>query len=265
MSVFTPPSDGLYELPRIQVLFRKQGESKFVNLGDTDAFTWTPNLTEIERYGKDSSTRVLRRTDVIQKDATIGMTLYQMTDTARGMLLMAEPDAYLAQDAVADGDVTFTNPAAGDIYSLGVRDVTLTSVTDGTTPTPVAYVVNVNYKVDRRTGMIEILSVPDGADTDLVIAYTAPAILETAKRWSGGPMSNNGVRGTLFLRGQGDIGENHEAWFWDVKLRPNGDVAFQGEDDYASIQLTGRCYADGTQPTGYEYGRMTSIPKTALA
>lgn len=265
MSVFQPLSNDTYRLPRCQVLFRKQGSTKWSNLGDVEALSITPELTEIERYGKDSSTRVLRRSDVVQKDANGSMTLMQATADVRGMLFMSDPDTYVAQDSVAAGEAEFSAVEAGGIYRLDSLDVTVSAVTDGDDVDPVPFVEGTHYRVDRRTGFIEVLALPETGDGDMVVTYTAPEITSTEKRQSLGLMSNNGVRGSLFIRGQGDIGPVEEVELWDVEIRPSGDIALQGEDDYASMELSMRIYADGTQAEGYQLGRIRSIPKTALA
>jgi len=264
MSVFTPLSDELYSLPRAQILFRVKGTDRWTNLGDCEAFAITPNLTEIERWGKDSDTKVLRRTDVVQKGGDVKLTLLQMTDTIRGLLFMADPTSYLIQAAVTDGNAVFTDVAVGDIYSVGAVDVAVSAVTDGAAGTPVAYTEGTHYKVDRRTGFVEIIAKPGTAGDDLHITFSAPAVASTDKRFSGGFMQTNGVRGTLMARGQGAVGSNQEVMVWDVKLRPDGDIAIQGEDDYQQITLTGKMYSDGTQAPGFEYGRVRTIPKTAL-
>jgi hypothetical protein len=266
MSIFTPLPNDTYSLPRAQVLFRRHGTEKWINLGDVEAFSYTPELTEIERYGKDSDTRVLRRSDVIQKDANGSMTLVQMSDVVRGMMFMSDPDSYAAQAEVTAGTYTITNVEPGGIYRLPAFDVTVTAITDGNETEPVNYVEGTHYKVDRRTGFIEILAIPEGASgTDAEVTYDAPEVTATEKRQELGLMQNNGVRGSLFVRGQGAVGPNDEVELWDCEIRPSGDVQLQGEDDYQQIELSFRVYADGTKPAGFEYGRIRSIPKTPLA
>lgn len=262
-TIFTPLSNDGYRIPRAQVLFKRAGSDRFVNLGDVESFNVTPELTEIERYSKEYSTRVKTFSAVVQKNASISMTLMHLTDTARAMLFMTDVDGKLVQSAVADGEVTFENVAAGDIFDLGARDVTVSAVTDGEVA-PVSYTLGTHYKVDRRTGKLEIIAVPGTAGDDVKIEFTAPAITANDKRWMGGLMKAQGVRGTVFVRGLSDLGANEEASFWDVEFRPSGDIAMQGEDDVANIEVSGQVYADGTRPAGFELGEIAVIPKTAL-
>jgi len=257
-NVFTPLSNEHYAVPRAQAAFRKHGTEKFVNLGDVESFTLTPNITEIERYSKEYSTRTLARSDVVQKDVTIGMTLLHMTPLIKSILYMADDESVAVQSAISAGSATFAHVEAGDIYSLDAMDVTITEVTAGST----TLTSPADYKVDRRTGFIEFLKDATGAVT---VEFTAPEIASAAKRASFGLMQTNGVRGELFLRGVGDIGAQHEVRIWDVELRPSGDIEEQGGDDYQQVQITGRVYADGTQAPGFEYGRLRAIPRTALA
>lgn len=264
MSVFTPLSTDLYSIPRVQILFRKKGSTKYINLGDAEAFTITPDLTEIERYSKEYPTRTLARTDVTQRGGTIGLTLLHFTPTLRGAMFMADPTSTLVQTAVLAGSVEFDGVAVGDIYSLGAVDVAVSAVTDGES-SPKAYTAGTHYRVDRRTGFVEILAKPDGAGSDITVSYTAPEITAAAARQSLGLMANTGVRGEIFARGVGDIGPLDEVTLWDVELRPSGDIEIQGGDDYQQIALTGRLYADGTKASGYQYGRIRAIPRTALS
>jgi hypothetical protein len=265
MSIFTPLPNDTYSLPRAQVLFRKQGTEKWINLGDVEAFSLTMETEFIERYGKDSGSRVLRRSDLIQKSCNGTMTLMQMTPAVRGMLFMSDPDSYAVQEAVTDAVVSITGVEAGGIYSLPHFDVSITSITDGAEVDPVSYAEGVHFKVDRRTGFIEILAIPEGAaGADIEVTYDAAAVGADDKRQELGLLSATSVRGTLFARGQGDIGPNDEVTLWDVEITPNGDVQIQGGDEYQQVELSLRVQADGTHP-GFEYGRIREIPKTPLA
>lgn len=265
MNVFTPLSNEFYSYGGGQLLLRLRGTTKYVNLGDCESLGISMNIEEIQRYSKEYGVRTLARSDVVQKDGTLNLTLVHMTDLVRGMLYMADPTSYVEQAAITAGSVTFDNVEVGDIYSLGALDVTITSATDGTTTVPVEYSVTDHLKVDRRTGFFEVIGKPDGADAKLTVAFTAPQITATAKRQDLGLMSTNGLRGELVFRSVASVGPQDEITLWDVELKPSGDVELQGGDDYKQVQLTGRILADGTKPAGYQYGRIRSIPRTALA
>jgi hypothetical protein len=265
--VFTPVSPDNLFMSRCQVLFSERGTDRFVNLGDFEELGTTPNLTEIERFSKEYPTSTLVRTDVIRKDVSISMTAKSLTPAARAMLFMAASTKdYLVQAAVAAGEAIFEDVNVGDIFSLGARDISVTSVTDGAVSDPVTYVLGTHYRIDRRTGYLEITAIPSGAaGTDIEVSFSAPAITAADKRQHLGVLAGRGIRGRLFIRGISDSDKDHiEATFWDVEIRPSGDIALQGGDDFGDITLTGRVYADGTRPAGKEIGEVAVIPRAPL-
>jgi hypothetical protein len=265
MNVFTPVSSEYLSLPRCQVLFRPQGKEKYINLGDVETFNLTPNLTEISRYSKEYSAKTLCRSDVVQKEMTISLTLMHLTPQMQAALYMSESaESYLVQAAVVAGSKTISGIEPGDIISLGASDVTVSGI-ESDDNVPVPYVLGMHFRVDRRSGFVEILAVPSTAGDGAVVSFTAPEIAATAKRQNIGIMSGSGIKGELFARGVGDIGPQQEVTLWSVELRPSGDIEIQGGDDYRQVQLSGKVYADGTQAAGFEFGRVRDIPKTALA
>ena len=255
---FRPLSSDSYAKWSLQAAFQPEGTDGAVKLGDIEALGYTPNITEIERYSREYPEKTLTRSDVIQKDASLSMTLLSITNLVRGILFMDEPESYLAQAAVTDGTRTITGVKVGRIYSLGYRDVTIVSFDDGEVA-PITYVADTHYRLVAETGDIEILAIPAGAGEDAEISFTAPEILETAERQQLGIMAGNGVRGKLTCWGTNDIGEAVHVEFWDVKLTPTGEVALQGGDDYTQVQVQGRVYADGTKASRFRYGRVTVI------
>ena len=262
MSVFTPLSNEFYSYGGGQVLFRLRGTTKYINLGDAESLGIAMSIEEIQRYSNEYATRPLARSDLVQKDGTVNITLVHMTDVIRGMLYMAEPTSYVVQEAITAQTVTFDNVEIGDIFKLGARDVTVSAAVDGAGE---SYSIADHLKIDRRTGFFEVIGKPAEADEQLKVTFSAPQITETAKRQSLGLMSSNGVRGELVFRSVASVGPQDIVSLWDVELKPAGDVELQGGDDYKQAQLTGRILADGTKPAGFQYGQIESIPRTALA
>ncbi|WP_427145184.1 hypothetical protein [Rhizobium pisi] len=242
-----------------QAAFQPHGSEGSIKLGDIESLSYTPNLTEIERYSREYAEKTLTRSDVIQKDATLAFTCLSITDLIRSALFLDDSEAPLTQTAVAAKTVPITKVKVGRIYSLGVADASITSFDDGAEEDPVQYIADTHYRLIAETGHVEILSIPAGAAEGAEIVCSGAAILETAGRQEMGIMASNGVRGKLTLWGNNDIGEAVFIEFWDVKLTPSGEVALQGGDDYTQVQLQGRVYADGTKSARFRYGRVTVL------
>lgn len=241
-----------------QGAFTPQGEEGAIKLGDIEACTYTPTYTTIERYSREYPTKTLTASDTIQTDGAVAMTLLSMTKLTYAALFGDAVESVLEQAAAAGQTKTFAAVKVGRIYNLGYRDVTITSADDGSAG-PVAWVEGTHYRAVEETGDIEVLAIPATAGPDLHVEFDAAAILASADRGQWGLMANDGIRGKLTLWGISDIGQNLHVELWDVRLRPTGDVAFQGGDDYTQVQVSGKLFADGSKGNKFRYGRVTAI------
>lgn len=241
-----------------QGAFQRHGTDGAVKLGDMETIGFSPTYEESERYSREYPTRTLVRSDVKQKDATFTATLMSITGTALGMIFMDDPDQYVAQAAAAEQTRIIEGVKVGRIYNLGKRDVTITSFDDGENE-PVDYVAGTHYRLVPQTGDVEIVAIPAGAASDAVIEFSAAEIVESDGRQELGLMANNGVRGKLTLWGINDIGVSIHVEIWDIEWRPNGEVQIHGSDEYLQLPVTGRVYADPSQPVRFAFGRITII------
>ncbi|WSH00311.1 hypothetical protein U8P71_17295 [Rhizobium ruizarguesonis] len=239
----------------LQATFQPQGEEGAINLGDIEALTYTPNLTEIERYSREYPEKLLSRSDVIQKDAALSFTVLSLTPFARSILFMDSSENFLEQ-TTSTKSVTFSKFQKSRTYSTGLRDITVTNFDDGSAD-PVDFVEGTHYRLLPEIGKFEWI----GADalTGGTMDVSGAAITPTAGRHQFGIMANNGVRGKLECIGSNDIGTPMHIEMWDVKLTPSGEVDLQGGDDYTQVQFAGRVYADGARDARFRFGMVTDL------
>lgn len=261
-AVFTPPSIDQLFSPRGQLLFKAAGSDREVVLGEVEEFAATPELTESEYRSKSYARSKMIKKTVFADAVNLSMTLKSLNRRTLAALFMAEVDSVLVQAAVPSTTKKFSKPLVGDIFEVGVFDAVFTAVTDGASSTPKPFTLGTHYTADPATGRVEVIALPDGGAADIAITYTAPAISAAAGRQAFGILESKGLRGQLTFRELGAEGPfNWVAEYWDVELRPSGDIPHIGGDEFTNIELAGTVYARGGKPAGQEYGRIVVIPK----
>ncbi|MEY9198452.1 hypothetical protein ABIA16_003568 [Sinorhizobium fredii] len=240
-----------------QATWQPKGADYEINVGDIETSGGTPNLTDIERYSREFAEKTLARTDTIQKDMTLTLTAKSLTrETAQMMWMDADGDL-LTQAAVTAQTKTFNNLKVGRIYDLGYVNTTINSADDDGT-TPIQFVEDVHYKHVSELGKIELIAIPSTA-TKLVVDFDADAVDGEDDVAVYGGMAGQGVFGTLRYYGISDIGQNFKIEFWNVRIKPAGEISLQGGDDYGDIQLEARVFADGTKPLKYRFFKVTEL------
>lgn len=256
-AVFTPRSVNELFSPRGQLLFKPAGSDREVVLGEVEDFSATPELTESEYRSKSYPKSLMVKRSVFATAVSLGMTLKSLNARTLAMLFMANVDSKLVQTAIANGKAEFAAPQVGDIFDVGAFDIAVSRVATGET----AWVAGEHYAVDNATGRVEVLALPSNAAT-IVITFSAPAITAADNRQAIGILESEGVRGQLSFRELGAEGPfNWLAEYWDVEIRPSGDIPHMGGDEFANIELTGTVYARSGKPAGQEYGRIVTLAK----
>lgn len=250
---YKPLSNDLYSIPKAQLLFKPQGSETFELLGDSDEVTIETTVEETERYTNEAGIRLLAITIVTQVDAVVNMTLVQLSDRNRALSLLGELDAAeQTVDAAVVKNITGvdTNDA---IYELdGDFDVTITSITDGAAAE--TYIEGEHYRVDRGAGFVQFIGQPAGADPDVIITYSRPAVIAADERALIGIASKTENRGTLVIRGTNEVGPRLKVVLHDVQIRADGERNYISETDLDTIEIVGRVFRDENQPTGFELG-----------
>lgn len=250
------PASGL-SIPRANVLIGDVGSNYMIDVGDVETFSLSLEVEEVERYGRNFSMKTLRRSDVIQVNATISMSVVDMTKFMRALSVASKDDSFYTQQAVTDNAVTFQNVAGGRVYKVPHMKLASVSVTDGSGL--VEFVPGLHVVVLEDSGYIQVLNTPAGADGSMIVTYDAPAISSSDDMLMAGIGSNFDIRKTVHVVGINAVGPRDMLVLHDVQMRPDGERAFQGEDDYAQLSITGRVFADPTKPEGFQLGHMITI------
>ena len=258
--IFKPLSNDLYSIPKAQILFQPLGSDRLELLGDADAVTLTPTVTETERYTNEGGIRLLAKTIVTQVDAQLGLTLVQLSNQNRALSLLGALE-YATQSIVADGELTIEDVEHDDkIYQIGAMNLTDVVVTDGAAVDPVTYVLGVDYRLDAKAGFIQFINKPAGSGDDVVVEYKAPAITNEDQLAKIGIANRTENRGKLIIRGTNEVGPKVMLTLHDVQLRPTGERSYISETELDTIEVTGRVFRDDNQPAGFELGFEQLIP-----
>lgn len=249
------PASGL-TVPRANVLMADVGSSEFIDIGDCESFSLSLEVEEIERYGKNFSTKTLRKSDVIQVNASISFEVVDFTKFMRALTVGADENGRYTQDAATDETVTFSNVSAGKVYKLPHMSISSISIDDGL---GVDYLEGTNVVVLGESGYIQVLTTPETAGSDLVVTYSAPAVAASDDRILAGVGSNFDIRKSVHVISINKIGARDLLVLHDVQLRPESERQFVGEDDYASLTLTGKVFADVSKAEGMQLGYLTEI------
>lgn len=255
--IFKPLSNDLYSVPKAQILFQPAGSDAMELIGDTDEVSLEITVEETERYTNESGTRILAKTIITQVDATLNMTLVQLSDRNRALSLLGE-NLNVTQAAAVGQTLSLVDVDHADkIYALGALDVSNVVVTDGAA---VPYTLDTHYKLDAKAGFIQFIAMPVGADGDAEIEFDAGALVDADGLAKIGIASKTENRGKLIIRGTNDFGPKVMLVLHDVQLRPAGGRAYISETDLDTIEVVGRVFRDDNQAAGYELGYEQEIP-----
>jgi hypothetical protein len=89
MSVLDPLSNDFYVIPVAELYFKPAGSVEHINLGSADAISLEIQVQEQEKYAAVRGVRTLVKRSVTQVNASVSMTLAQMTPFARAASLMS--------------------------------------------------------------------------------------------------------------------------------------------------------------------------------
>jgi len=260
-SLFAPLSNDLYSIGKATLWFKPAGDDQFTLLGDSDDVSIAIEVTEQDRYNNECGLRRKARTIVTEIDALVSMTLVQLSDLNRGLSLLGSVIEYAQAAAAAHNQIEVGAGVANTIVELDSAFIDSFVMTDGLAN---PYVEDVNYKVDKQGGYVQILSLP-AADADLDMTYDILEIVAADGKNKIGIGSKSDNRGTLVIRSCAAVGPNVRVTLHDVQLRPSGDRSYVSDTDFDTIEIEGSVFLDPNQPAGFELGEelLLEIPTGA--
>lgn len=252
------PSTGNLSILKGNVYFRSSSSSPWRHLGNAPAFDITPKVDVIEHNTAMSGVKSIDARIPTFKGAEIKITLDETSGYNLAIALFGDHSDFTQTAVTAGTTKTFTDVAVGDTYELGVTDVTVATVTDETTPTPVAYTLNTHYRVDAASGLITILAKPAQAGDDVVVTYGASAVVAGDQRSKIKMLKSLAVlEGGFMCAGSNDQGNKFLVKVTKVSLTPSGAIGFISEE-IAKIELTGTVLYDSSVPDA-PYGTVIEL------
>lgn len=217
-------------------------------IGNTTSLTGSSDETREEHYSSDEKERAKDASVVTQSDVGVSFTTDDIQPENLALLWKGTAEI-LAVTAITSTPETLT-VLRGRWYQLGVtpsaptgaRALTITTVTDDTTPTPVEIPddtgpsgTNANYEVDAELGRIFIKEdAPDIADGDeIIVTYTGAAHSREVIISKG-----ETIRGSLRYIADNTAGINRDDFWPLVELSPDGDYEFKA-DSWTEMSFTG--------------------------
>lgn len=251
-TLFAPLSNDLYSIGKATIWFKPTGETDFTLLGDSDDVSIAMEVTEQDRFNNECGLRRKARTVVTELEATLSMTLVQLSDLNRALSLLGDAVTYTqAADAVH-------NQVEVGEGTLGIKELDSPFIDAGTfvmtDGIAVPYVLDTHFKLDAQGGYVQIIDIPGGADSDLDMTYDILEVVAADGKNKIGIGSNSDQRGTLVIRGCAAVGPNVRVTLHDVQLRPSGDRSYVSETDFDTIEIEGSIFLDTGQPAGFELG-----------
>lgn len=196
-----------------------------------------------------------------------------------------ESDGYFAQAAVADGTYTIEAAAQkrGGIYQIlhpvtGLPVQNLSGITpvwgkDGDND-DVVPVEGLDYTIDRRTGVIELLVKKPATQMtagDFVLGFDAAAIsAEKELLRMGIGSAPGGKRGSMHFVALNEYGRQVRCDWWSTLVTPTGGIGLQATSEFsvskAEIALQSVQFFDGKPiPRELRFGQVIELDNTPLA
>lgn len=237
-----------------QVFFQPEGQTKLYSFGNVQGCDFTPNVEEWDDVSVEGGQRQIVGSYVLQADGSVALRTRSWTEIAYQMALMSGK-SYDERTSASDVPFTFTDVEVGDIYRTAKR-AEIQSASDGEEVEPTAWVEGTHFSYHYDSGVVQILSIPDGATNTLALEVDEEAIAASDKLLKLDVLGSDGVTGRLLVIGTNRIGQRGELELARVQFRPDGAVPFTSgaaASEGDEVSLTGRVYA-----TDDGYGTWTS-------
>jgi hypothetical protein len=260
---FQPLPNTNLAIPRAAVLIADVGSDTFTDLGDAENVALNIEVEEVERYSKNSGLKNLRASNVLQVTAALTLELADMTKFARAITVGGKEEKY-AQIGEVGLSKMVQNVDSGSIIKLpgfGVENVT---VDDGSGA--VQYIEGVHYTLLPESGYVQITAIPVGADSDVNIGFDLEDKTNPGDEiFQAGIGSFFNVRKTVHIVSVNRVGPRDLLVLNDVQMRVDGERAFVGGDEFATVSIAGKCFVDPSKSQNYQIGYLSEISNQGAA
>lgn len=253
MSAITPVDPKTFAtIPQGPIMVRFEDEDHHIHLGNATSSSVSWEEEKQTFYATTGGTRSKAFEITTDLSGTFECEINVLSDAVRAIAARSGI-AFQTQAAATDQTFTASNPVAGGAYKLPHEKVSGVTVTDGSA-TPIAYVEGTHYKVVGDAGIVQIIAVPVGADTEVNITYDVAAITATDKKALLRFASNLNVRGSILIVGTNDYGVKSLVELYSVQLTGSGRQYVVDGSDFATVSVTGSIFADLSRAPGDQYG-----------
>lgn len=228
-------ADPNYTLGRGKVYFARftagQVPGPFRYIGNTPEFNLTIESETLDHFSSDEGIR--EKDDSVPLEVTRTGTLVCDDIQAENVamfffgtadVLTTVAAAGLSEDFVAVQGDMFYQIGLTPSNPVGVRGVTAVVITDTDTPAT-TYVLGTDYTLDAARGMIYIVKGGGADGKDITVDYNVSASTQDRILSGSAP-----VEGALRYLENNPRGLNRDVFLPYVKVTPNGDLAFKGDE-----------------------------------
>lgn len=228
-------ADPNYTLGRGKVYFARfvtgQTPGPFRYIGNTPEFNLTIESETLDHFSSDEGIR--EKDDSVPLEVTRTGTLVCDDIQAENVAMFFFGTADVLTTVAATGLSEDFVAVQGDMFyqigltpsnPVGVRGVTAVVITDTDTPAT-TYVLGTDYTLDAARGMIYIVKGGDADGKDITVDYNVSASTQDRILSGSAP-----VEGALRYLENNPRGLNRDVFLPYVKVTPNGDLAFKGDE-----------------------------------
>lgn len=229
-------------------------------LGDTPGFEVTIETDNLEKWGSDTAVAEKLRDITTQVTRNSSIQCDNINDDNLALFVIGAMQT-LSSSAGSVTDEELGSVIGDRYYQLGVsdstptgvRDVTNVVVHDGSTG-GTSYALNTDYTVDLTLGRLYVVEGGDLEGNEAFVDYDTTAGSRTQVLSSDtAPKS-----GALRFIADNTEGENRDLFAPEVKLRPNGAMAYKSRDTWQQMQFTAELLSPGTKSALYIDGRQVA-------
>ena len=260
-AIFTPLSAKDLLKPAGQVGIVLPGDDGNTPFGHA-TMTFKKSSTKSEIRTPESPGREIVGTDYSELTGMVDIEFANLNVLGMALAFMAKVNKF-EQTAVASRDKVFAGirlfqwlelTENDGVDAQGLVNTVVTAVDIGGEPA----VLNKHYKHDAKSGTVQIIEWPEGAEDGetVTVTYSAPQVTPAAGKSSALLLQELVVRGRLYLRQNNLRGVNRKIVIPQIAFGgENGDVQLiQDGNDIVKVTCSGTIEADYTQKPGYENG-----------